>query len=390
LVAVNAVRALVSVLVVQAVAGLALPAGAASGATGAVYDSAAYQLRVVPVVEGLNAPWSVSFLPDGRMLVSEQVGRLRIVTPDGELSRPIAGLPDLYPLNQGGLLDVTVGPRFERTRRIYFTFAEPGETWIGTAVARARLDLESHRLREVEVIFRQRPKLAGDRHFGSRVLVGPDKNLFVTLGDRGQRARVQDPSNTLGAVVRLEPDGDAPDDNPDVDVPGRHRDLFAHGFRNPQGAAVHPETGALWLVDHGPTGGDELNVVRAGCNYGWPVTTRGVDRDGSRIGVAQSPPGMTPPVHSWTPSIAPSGLTFYTGDRFPEWRGDALIGALAGRKLVRLQLDGREVVGEEALLAGLDARIRDVVQGPQGRLYLLTDAPEAELYRLSPVNSARR
>jgi glucose/arabinose dehydrogenase len=389
-VAVTTVRGLARALVAQALAALALSAAAATGTAGKVYDSAAYDLRVVPVAEGLNAPWSVSFLPDGRMLVSEQVGRLRIVTPDGELSRPIAGLPELYPLNQGGLLDVTVGPRFERTRRIYFSFAEPGETWIGTAVARARLDLEAHRLREVEVIFRQRPKVAGDRHFGARVLVGPHGDLFATLGDRGKRARVQDPTNTLGTVVRIEPDGDPPDDNPYVDVPGRHRAVFAQGFRNPQGAAVHPATGALWLVDHGPIGGDELNVVRAGGNYGWPVTTRGVDRDGSPIGVAESPPGMTPPVHSWTPSIAPSGLTFYTGDRFPAWRGDALVGALRGRKLVRLKLDGHEVVAEEAMLAGLGERIRDVVQGPQGRLYLLTDAPDAELYRLSPADPARR
>jgi glucose/arabinose dehydrogenase len=339
-------------------------------------------------VEGLNAPWSVAFLPDGRMLVSEQVGRLRLVTPDGRVSEPVGGLPELYPLNQGGLLDVTVGPRFAQTRRIYFTFAEPGETWIGTAVARAWLDLDAHRLRDVEVIFRQRPKVAGDRHFGSRVVVGAEGRLYVTLGDRAQRERVQDPANTLGAVVRLAPDGDPPPGNPYTGQSGTDPAVFAHGFRNPQGAAVHPKTGALWLVDHGPIGGDELNVVRPGRNYGWPVTTRGVDRDGSQIGVAETPPGMTPPVHSWTPSIAPSGLTFYTGGRFEAWRGDALVGALRGRKLVRLELDGREVVAEEAMLEGLDARIRDVVQGPQGRLYLLTDAPDAELYRLSPANDS--
>lgn len=352
-----------------------------------VHDSAAYDLRAVPVVTQLNGPWSLAFLPDGRMLVSEQVGRLRIATADGRLSEPVAGLPELYVLNQGGLLDVTVGPRFEQTRRIYFTFSEPGETWIGTALARARLDLEAHRLRDVEVIFRQRPKLDGDRHFGARVVVAPDGRLIVTLGDRGHRQQVQKPTTTLGTVVRLAPDGSIPPDNPFAGADGRQRAVFARGFRNPQGAAIHPETGALWLVDHGPIGGDELNRVVAGGNYGWPVATRGVDRDGSRIGKGRRAPGMTPPVHSWTPSIAPSGMTFYTGDVFPAWRGDLFVGALIGRKLVRLELEGRRVVAQEALLQGMDERIRDVVQGPQGRLYLLTDAPDAELYRLERASA---
>lgn len=348
-----------------------------------------YAVWAEPVVTGLNAPWSLSFLPDGRMLVSEQVGRLRLVSEDGDVSEPITGLPELYVLNQGGLLDVTVGPRFRKTRRLYFTFSEPGETWVGTAVARARLDIGARRLRQVEVIFRQRPKVDGDRHFGARVVVGPDGMLFATLGDRGHREDVQDPGNSLGSVVRIAPDGAIPADNPfaGADVPNPA--IYAYGFRNPQGAAIHPETGELWLIDHGPIGGDEVNALDAGGNYGWPVATHGVDRDGSTIGAGKRAPGMTPPLHTWTPSIAPSGLTFYTGDAFPAWRGDLLVGALRGRQLVRLELDGRQVTTQETMLQGLDARIRDVVQGPNGRIYLLTDAPEAEVYRLEPARHPR-
>nr|WP_242480671.1 PQQ-dependent sugar dehydrogenase [Rhodovibrio sodomensis] len=371
------------------VAGLAAAPSARAQGAGTVYRTQHYDLRLVPVATGLNAPWSLAFLPDGRMLVSEQVGRLRIVTPDGRISRPVAGLPELYVLNQGGLLDITVGPRFEQSRRLYFTFSEPGETYVGTAVARARLDLDAHRLRDVEVIFRQRPKLSGDRHFGARVVLGPDGKLFVTLGDRGQRERVQDPTTTLGTVVRIEPDGGIPAGNPFVGAAARPPAVFATGFRNPQGAAVDPDSGALWVVDHGPTGGDELNRVAAGKNYGWPVATHGVDRDGSPIGVGPHAPGMTPPVHSWTPSIAPSGLSIYTGGLFPAWQGDFLVGALGGRRLVRLERDGRRIVAEEPMLQRLDARIRDVVQGPDGRVYLLTDAPNAELYRLQPAARPR-
>ncbi|WP_200372040.1 PQQ-dependent sugar dehydrogenase [Rhodovibrio salinarum] len=342
-------------------------------------------MRLVTVADGLNAPWSLCFLPDGRMLVSEQVGRLRLVQPDGTLGAPIGGLPDLYVFNQGGLLDVAVAPDFAQTQRIYFTFSEPGESFVGTAVARARLDLQARRLRDVEVIFRQRPKLPGNRHFGARIVFGPQGNIFATLGDRGERGRVQDLSNTLGSVVRVRPDGQIPADNPFVDQVGRVPALWSYGHRNPQGAAIHPRTGDLWIVEHGPTGGDELNLVKPGHNYGWPTVTHGVDRDGSPIGVGKHAPGMTPPIHTWTPSIAPSGLSFYTGDAFPKWRGDLLVGALAGRTLIRLQMEGAHVRAEERLLDGLDERIRDVVQGPRGRVYLLTDMPEAKLYRLEPV-----
>jgi glucose/arabinose dehydrogenase len=366
-----------------------LPRAAAAGEPGQLYRTEHHTVRLVTLVNGLNGPWSLAFLPDGRMLVTEQAGRLRIVGPDGDLSRPVDGLPEVYPFNQGGLLDVAPAPDFADSRILFFTFSEPGETWVGTAVARARLDLAAHRLRDVEVIFRQRPKLAGWRHFGARLALGRAGKLFVTLGDRGERERVQDPGNTLGAVVRIAPDGSVPADNPFVGVPGRDPAVWSTGHRNPQGAAVHPETGDLWIVDHGPTGGDELNRVQAGRNYGWPAATRGVDRDGSPIGQSHRAVGTTPPVHSWTPSIAPSGLTVYTGDAFPAWRGDVLIGALGARALVRLRLDGGEVVAEERMLEGLGARIRDVVQGPDGRLYLLTDTPEAELYRLEPARATR-
>ncbi|MEW6490317.1 MAG: PQQ-dependent sugar dehydrogenase [Thermodesulfobacteriota bacterium] len=339
-------------------------------------------LRVTTVAEGLEHPWGLAFLPDGRMLVTERPGRLRFVAPDGALSPPLAGVPQVYARGQGGLLDVALAPDFATSRLVYLTYAEPGEGGGGTAAGRGRLGED--RLEDFRVLFRQVPKSGGGRHFGSRLVFGRDGRLHLTTGDRAQQDWVQDTSIHRGQVIRLEADGAVPADNPFVGRPGYRPETYSLGHRNPQGAALHPETGELWLVDHGAQGGDEVNVVRAGRNYGWPVITYGRDYSGAKIGVGTHREGMEQPLYYWDPSIAPSGMAFVTSDLFPAWKGSLLVGALRGQMLVRLALDGEKVVGEERLLTDLGERIRDVRQGPDGRFYLLTDSPRGRLLRLEP------
>jgi len=350
------------------------------------YDSQRHRFRVVTLTSELEHPWGLAFLPDGRMLVTERPGRLRIVEQDGRLNPPLTGLPAIATSGQGGLLDVALAPDFAQSRMIYFSFAEPGDGGAGTSVARARLGESGGGLENVQVVFRQEPKVSGGSHFGSRLVWARDGNLFITTGDRQNRPLVQDLSKLQGKVIRIRPDGSIPRDNPFVNRAGARPEIWSYGHRNAQGAALHPETGQLWTVEHGARGGDELNAPKAGRNYGWPVITYGRDYSGASIGEGQRKEGMEQPVHYWDPSIAPSGLMFYTGDRFPNWKGNAFVGALGFRLLARLELDGERVRAEERLLDDMGQRIRAVVQGPDGLIYVLTDDNNGRIMRLEPIS----
>lgn len=348
------------------------------------FDSEHYELQTVTVAKGLRSPWGLAFLPGGGMLVTERAGGIRIVAANGQLSPRLTGMPEVYAHGQGGMLDVALDPNFHANKLIYFSYAEPGPGGAGTAVARARLDAASNRLVNTRVIFRQTPKSSGGRHFGSRLVFGPDGRLFITVGERGQRHRAQDFAINRGNVVRINSDGSIPPDNPFVGRRGYRPEVWSYGHRNPQGAARHPTTGKLWIHEHGAKGGDEINVPLAGRNYGWPVIAYGRHYTGGEIGVGTHGPGMEQPLYYWVPSIAPSGMAFYTGDKFPKWRGNLFVGALKFRLLVRLVLDGEKVIREERLLEGLGERIRDVRQGPDGYLYLLTDSVDGRILRLAP------
>lgn len=353
--------------------------------------SSAGPLDVQTVASGLENPWGLAFLPDGRMLVTERAGRLRIVSRNGTVSSPVIGVPPVLASGQGGLLDVALAPDFDATRLVYLSYAEPREGASGTSVARGRLveDAGNARLENVEVIFRQQPAVSGSGHYGSRLVFGRDGTLFVTLGERQtQRARAQDLSTHLGKVVRILPDGGVPDDNPFARMPGARPEIWSYGHRNPQGAALDPATGRLWTVEHGPRGGDELNHPEAGKNYGWPVISYGREYAGGSIGEGTARPGMEQPVKYWDPSVSPSGLAFYTGTLLPGWKGSLFTGALSGARLIRLRLDpaGERVVEEEPLLTELRERIRDVRQGPDGALWLLTDSPNGRVLRVAPAD----
>ena len=360
---------------------LALPAQAQT------VESAKAKFRVETIASGLENPWSLAFLPDGRKLITERPGRLRILGSDGKLLKPVAGLPPVAAVGQGGLLDVALSPDFLTSRVLYFTFTEP-RGGNGTSLARARLvdDKDGAKLTELKIIFRQEPAVAGGFHFGSRIAFSRDGTLFVTLGERYRRDAAQDLSTHLGKVVRLKPDGSVPPDNPFVSLGHAKPEIWSYGHRNPQGAAIHPVTGKLWIHEHGPRGGDEINIPEKGKNYGWPVVGYGLEYSGARLHASAEKEGMTPPIHQWTPSIAPSGMLFYAGAAFPAWRGNLFVGALAGQHLARLELDGEKVVSEEKLLAGLSARIRDVREAPDGTIWLLTDHRDGKVLRLVPAN----
>jgi glucose/arabinose dehydrogenase len=367
-------------------AALAAALLALAGVAGAqVVKTEEHSLRVVAVAGGLDHPWSVAFLPDGRMLVTERPGRLRVVGADGTVAaRPIDGLPQVAAVGQGGLLDVALHPKFAENGWIYLSYAARDGTGVGTEVVRGRLAGE--RLVELQPIFRMQPKSGGGRHFGSRLVFDRDGHLLITLGDRGEQDRAQRLDDHAGKVVRLHDDGRVPADNPFAQQAGARPEIFSLGNRNVQGAALHPRTGALWAHEHGPQGGDEVNVIRGGVNYGWPVITYGVNYGlGTRIGEGTAKPGMAQPILYWVPSIAPSGMAFYDGDRFPRWKGDLFVGALRDRMLVRLRLDGEKVVKQERMLQGALGRIRDVRAGPDGFLYLLTDEGDGRLVRLEPA-----
>jgi glucose/arabinose dehydrogenase len=342
--------------------------------------------RVQVVAEGLQIPWGLVFLPDGRMLVTERAGRMRIVGADGRVSDPLSGMPEVHAQGQAGLHDVVLSPQFERDQTIFFVYAERTSNGARTAVSRARLDLEGMRLRMVTRIFAQKDDPGGGHHFGARLVFDRDGMLFVTLGDRNQmRERSQRLDSHLGKIVRIAPDGSVPKDNPFVGQRGALPEIWSYGHRNVQGAALHPETGVLWTNEHGPRGGDEVNIGKAGANYGWPEVTHGRSYATRQpFGEATERDDVEPPVHYWVPvSVAPSGMAFHSGRSFPQWKGDLFIGALRGQKLIRLQLDGDRVVAEHALLENMNSRIRDVREGPDGYLYLL-DETRGRILRLVP------
>ncbi len=336
------------------------------------------------VVSGLEHPWGLAFLPDGRILVTERPGRLRIVDTSGRLSEPLGGVPAVQAVSQGGLLDVAIDPDFAQNQLVYLSFSEPGEGGVsGTSVARGRLG--NGRLDNVQVIYRQEPKVRSGGHYGSRLVFSRDGKLFVTQGDRQSgsfRQQAQQLSSGIGKVVRINPDGSIPSDNPFVGRNDARPEIWSLGHRNAQAAALHPETGQLWTVEHGAAGGDELNRPEKGKNYGWPVITYGRDYSGGSIGEGAQKEGMEQPVYYWDPVIAPSGMTFYTGDRYPGWKGSAFVGSMGRSALVRLTIENGRVTREE--LYSLGARIRDVQQGPDGLLYLVTDEPNGKLLRVVP------
>lgn len=358
-----------------------------SPAAAQTYPSSAGPLSVETVARGLSHPWSLAFLPDGTMLVTERSGRMRIVSRDGTLSAPLGAVPKVFASSQGGLFDVILDRAFAENRTVYFTYAEPVRGGARTALARARLDTEgAPRLSDVSVIFRQDGPLSGGNHFGGRIAQAADGNLFVTLGEHfSTRDQAQNLANDLGKIVRIAPDGSVPKDNPFAGRAGARAEIWSYGHRNPQGLAFRPGTGELWEHEHGPRGGDEVNIIRKGANYGWPVIGYGIDYSGAKIHESTHRAGMEQPVKYWVPSIAPSGMAFYEGALFPSWQGSLFVGALAGQMLVRLSLDSEKVTGEERLLRGLTERIRDVRNGPDGALYLLTDNTAGRVLRLVPA-----
>ena len=351
------------------------------------------RVTVETYVKGLVNPWGFQFLPDGRILVTEIRGTIRIADKTGKVSQPIAGMPQVAVGGQGGLLDVALAPDHATSGIFYFAFSEPRENRrIGTSLARAKLVADAAgggRLDDLTVVFRQKPDYATPMHFGSRIVFARDGSLFLTLGERntgresgGMQEAAQNPANHFGKVVRLNADGSAHATTPKL--PGWAPEVWSLGHRNPQAAAIHPQTGILWTVEHGARGGDEVNIPEAGKNYGWPVISYGRDYSGAKIGIGTQKAGMEQPIYYWDPSIAPSGMAFYTGDLFPAWKGNLFVGALSGAHLTRLVLSGEKVVAEERLLTAERERIRDVRQGPDGALYVATDSGNGRILRISP------
>ncbi|MAD76858.1 MAG: oxidoreductase [Rheinheimera sp.] len=337
-------------------------------------------LQVETVTDGLENPWGLAFLADGKMLVTERAGRLRYVSADGSLSEPITGLPDITVAGQGGLLDIILHPRFAENNQLFFSYNEPGQSGSSTAVARATLS--GNTLTDVQVIFSAQPKIDTRHHFGGRLVFAANGDLFITLGDRGSR---RDDAQTLnthhGKVVRVQTDGRASVLNPYLQRENALADVWSYGHRNIQGAALHPQTGQLWTHEHGPQGGDEINIAQADVNYGWPVITYGEEYGGGKIGKTEQA-GMMQPLHYWVPSIAPSGMTFYTANLFKPWQQNLLVGSLKFGQLVRLELKEDTVIHEERIMIG--QRIRDVRQGPDGAIYLLTDQKNGQILRVTP------
>ncbi|HUU65826.1 MAG TPA: PQQ-dependent sugar dehydrogenase [Methyloceanibacter sp.] len=361
-------------------AALLLLAPTSASAEERVIDTEIGKIKVETLASGLEHPWGLAFLPDGRMLVTERTGHLRILTGDGALSDPLAGVPEVVAKGQGGLLDVAIGPKFNETKFVYLSFAEAGPSGASTAVARGRLTDDG--LADVQVIFRQTPKVGGGNHFGGRLAFTPDGKLFVLLGERFKFEPAQDLTSHLGKIVRINSDGSVPADNPFISQQDAQPEIWSYGHRNPQGAAIHPDTGKLWETEFGPRGGDELNISAAGANYGWPVVSWGAHYDGKDIPNPPTHPEFADAIRHWTPVISPSGMTFYTADTIPSWKGNLLIAGLSSESIVRLKLDGEKVIGEERI--AMDARIRDLAQGPDGAVYALTDEDDGKVLRLSP------
>lgn len=350
-------------------------------AQGRIVETQSGRLAVAALAGGLEHPWGMAFLPDGRLLVTERAGRLRIVTRDGKLSAPVAGVPPVFAEGQGGLLDVAADPDFSNSGLVYLSYAEAGGAGASTAVARGKL--ADGALRDVRVIFRQQPKVSDDKHFGGRLVFARDGMLFITLGERFKFEPAQDLSSHLGKIIRIRPDGAVPPDNPFHGRKDAKPEIWSYGHRNVQGAAIHPATGKLWISEFGPRGGDEINIPEAGRNYGWPLVSWG--RHYNLIGIPKpaTRPDLAQSIYHWNPVVSPSGIVFYTGELFPRWRGNLLIAGLSSEALVRLTLDGERVTGEERI--AMDTRIRDVEQGPDGSVYLLTDESDGTVLRLAPA-----
>ncbi|RSF01457.1 PQQ-dependent sugar dehydrogenase [Achromobacter aegrifaciens] len=361
---------------------LALPASAQPGP-----EPASVPARVTAVVGGLNHPWAMAFLPEGGVLITERPGNLRLLRIPGGLSKPLAGVPKVAAQGQGGLLDVALSPDFAQDRYVYLSYAEADGSKSGTAVGRGKLSADGSALEDFRVLFRQQPKLSSGLHYGSRLVFDGKGYLYISLGENNQRPTAQDLDKLQGKVVRLKADGSVPTDNPFVGQAGARPEIWSYGHRNPQGMALNPWSGQLWENEHGPRGGDEINLVQRGKNYGWPLATHGINYSGQPIpeATAAELPGMEPPLYWWPKSPAISGMAFYNADRFPAWRNSVFIGALANQNLIRLTLDGDRVVAQEWLLTDRKQRIRDVRQGPDGYVYVLTDASPGELLRLAPA-----
>jgi aldose sugar dehydrogenase len=350
------------------------------------FGSSAGELEVRTIARGLVNPWALAFLPDGTMLVTERPGRMRIVTAEGQVSSPLKGVPDVWASGQGGLHDVIIDKSFVQNRTIYFCFAERTEGGGRTTTARAKLNDGNGRLDEVKIIFRQQGPLSSGNHYGCRIAQADDGNLFVALGDHfTYRDQAQNLGNHLGKIVRIAPDGSVPPGNPFAGRADAKPEIWSYGHRNVQALAINPASGDPWEIEHGPRGGDEVNLIGKGKNYGWPVIGYGIDYSGAKIHDATAKDGMEQPLKYWVPSIAPSGMAFYTGKLFPKWNGSLFTGALRGAMLVRLTLNGNAVTSEERLLQNLHERIRDVRQGPDGALWLLTDSSNGRVLRVTPA-----
>ena len=353
----------------------------------ATYPSEKGKVSVTVIKQGLDHPWGLAFLPDQKgMLVTERPGRLRVLKSDGSVSNPIAGLPDVYNRSQGGLMDVALSPSFAEDRLIYLSYSEGGgeDDKAGTAVGRGTLSADMTRVEGFTVIFRQEPKLSTGAHFGSRLVFDQQGYLFIALGENNQRITAQELDKLQGKLVRIKADGTVPNDNPFVGQSGARPEIWSYGHRNQQGAALNPWTGQVWTNEHGPRGGDEVNIPLAGKNYGWPLATHGINYSYTPIPEAKGKdvPGTEQPLYVWEKSPGVSGMAFYSADRFPAWKNSLFIGALAQESLIRLQLEGNKVVHEERLLEEKGARIRDVRQGPDGYLYVLTDSSEGEVLKI--------
>ena len=355
-----------------------------------VFRSERHAFQVEILVDGLRYPWGMVFLPDGDILVTERPGSLRVIRDGALLPQAITGMPAIEEIGQGGLMGITLDPGFTDNRLVYLSYAGEANGKYGTEVIRGRL--EGMALINIETIFKALPKEDGGRHFGSRLLFAPDGTLFISLGERGASPSLGDQhpaqhlDSHLGSLIRINPDGSTPQDNPFLGRQGALPEIYSYGHRNIQGMVLHPETGAIWTHEHGPQGGDEINIIRAGANYGWPVITYGVNYGiGTKIGEGTHKQGMEQPIYKWVPSIAPSGMSFYTGDKFPEWKGNLFVGSLKFGLLVRLETHGNTITAEERLLDFKYGRIRDVVQGLEGYLYLLTDDADGKLLRISPA-----
>ncbi|MCR8826349.1 PQQ-dependent sugar dehydrogenase [Pseudosulfitobacter koreensis] len=360
----------------------AVTAGSVALAQVQTVNTATGAIKVENVAGGLEHPWGMAFLPDGRMLVTELPGDLVIVSPDGTVSPPIQGTPEVFAQGQGGLMDVALDPDFAENQRVYLSFAQPGDgNTAGTALGHGRL--VDDRIEDFEVIFEQEPKVDGGNHFGNRIIFSPQGQIYLALGERFKFEPAQDLSSHLGTIVRLNQDGSIPQDNPFVGQENAKDAIWSYGHRNIEAAAIHPDTGDLWVAEMGPMGGDELNPIMSGANYGWPVVSWGQHYSGEPIPDPPSQPDFADAVHHWTPVISPSGMIFYDGSLFPEWQGDAFIGGLSSRELVRVELDSAEFVSEERIPLG--ARIREVEQGPDGAIYVLTDQSDGNVWRISPL-----